>query len=66
MPEILSGIIDESTTLHSTILNHIVFDNKIIDHESIVGRKGSKDPLEIVVIYEVKGNKIFKLTAIKK
>ncbi|MBU3659309.1 MAG: steroid delta-isomerase [Flavobacteriales bacterium] len=55
-----------SPTLHSTILKRIVFDNKVIDHESIVGRKGSSEILEIVMIYEVKDGKIFKMTSIRK
>lgn len=59
-------LFDASPDLHSTILNRIVFDNKVIDHESIVGRQGSKEALEIVVIYEVKNEKIFTLTAIRK
>ena len=59
-------LFNASPDLHSTILKRIVFDNKVIDHESIVGRQGSKDVFEIVVIYEVKNHKIFKLTAIRK
>ena len=55
-----------SPNLHSTILKRIVFDNKVIDHESIVGRKGTNDVLEIVMIYEVKEGKIFKMTTIRK
>lgn len=60
------ALFDESPRLHSNILSRIVFDNKVIDHESLVGRKGLNEPLEIVVIYEVKDSKNFKLTAIKK
>lgn len=59
-------LFEASPNLHSTILQRIVFDNKIIDHERIVGRKGSKDTLEIVMIYEVKDGKIFKMTSVKK
>ena len=59
-------LFEASPDLHSTILKRIVFDNKVIDHESIVGRKGSKDVLEIVMIYEVKDGKIFKMTSIRK
>ena len=59
-------LFEASPNLHSTILKRIVFDNKVIDHESIVGRKGSKDILEIVMIYEVKDGKIFKMTSIRK
>ena len=55
-----------SPNLHSTILKRIVFDNKVIDHESIVGRKGTSDVLELVMIYEVKEGKIFKMTTIRK
>lgn len=55
-----------SPNLHSTILKRIVFDNKVIDHESIVGRKGSSEIIEIVMIYEVKDGKIFKMTSIRK
>jgi hypothetical protein len=59
-------LFEASPELHSTILKRIVFDKKVIDHESIVGRKGSKDILEIVMIYEVKDGKIFKMTSIRK
>jgi hypothetical protein len=59
-------LFEASPELHSTILKRIVFDKKVIDHESIIGRKGSKDILEIVMIYEVKDGKIFKMTSIRK
>ncbi len=59
-------LFEASPELHSTILKRIVFDNKVIDHESIVGRRGLKDALEIVMIYEVKDGKIFKMTSIRK
>ncbi len=55
-----------SPNLHSTILKRIVFDNKVIDHESIVGRKGASEVFEIVMIYDVKDGKIFKMTSIRK
>ncbi len=59
-------VFDASPKLHSTILKRIVFDNKVIDHEQIVGRVGSEKPVEIVLIYEVKNQKIVKMTAIRK
>jgi len=59
-------LFEVSPNMHSTFLKRIVFDNKVIDHESIVGRKGSKEVLEIVMIYEVKDGKIFKMTSIRK
>jgi len=60
------GLFDASPKLHATILKRITFDNKVIDHESIVGRMGVEAPLEIVVIYEVEDGKICRLTAIRK
>jgi hypothetical protein len=58
-------LFEASPKLHSTILKRILFNNKVIDHESIIGRQGSDVPLEIVVIYEVTEGKIFRLTAIR-
>ncbi len=59
-------VFDASPKLRSTILKRIVYDNKVIDHEKIIGRVGSDKPIEIVLIYEIKGDKIAKLTAIRK
>ena len=59
-------LFDASPKLHSTVLKRIVFGNKVIDHESISGRLDAKEPVEVVVIYEVRDEKIFRLTAIRK
>ena len=59
-------LFDASPKLHSTIIQRIVFDNKVIDYEKISGRMGVDDPLELLVIYEVENNKIFRMTAIRK
>jgi hypothetical protein len=59
-------LFDASPKLHSTVLKRIVFGNKIIDHERISGRLDAKEPVEIVVIYEVRDEKIFRLTAVRK
>jgi len=59
-------LFEASPNLYSTILKRIVFDNKVIDHESIIGRRGSTETLEIVMIYEVKDGKIVKMTSIRK
>lgn len=59
-------LFDASPKLHSTILQRIVFDNKVIDYEQISGRMGVEDPLELLVIYEVDNSKIFRMTAIRK
>lgn len=64
--KVYKELFDLSPNLHSTIVKRITFDNKVIDHESIAGRRGSDGIFEIVLIYEVKDNKIYKITAIRK
>jgi hypothetical protein len=59
-------LFDLSPGLHSTILKRIVIGNKVIDHETITGRRGAKEPVEMVLIYEVKENKIYRITAIRQ
>lgn len=60
------NLFDTSPNLHSTILKRMVLGNKVIDHESIVGRKGSAEVLEIILIYEIEGDKIVKMTTVRK
>lgn len=55
-----------SPDLHSTILKRTVFGNTIIDHESITGRYGSDEIVELVLIYEVHSNEIIKITVLHK
>ena len=55
-----------SPTLHSKILNRIAFDNKVMDHEYITGARGSDEPYELVVIYEVTAGKITSMLAVRK
>lgn len=57
---------DASPQLHSKIINRIVFDNKVIDHEYITGGNGRKEPFELVFIYEIENGKIVRTTAIRK
>mgnify|MGYP000309546628 CR=1 FL=1 len=61
-----SALFEASPSLYSTIITHTVFGNKVIDHESITGRNGNKQVLELVLIYEVQNEKIFKVTVLKK
>lgn len=58
-------LFEASPKLNATILNRIIFNNKVIDHERIIGRQGSDVPLEIVVMYEVNEGKIIRLTALR-
>lgn len=64
--KIYQDLFEQSPKLYSTIIKRIVFDNKVIDHESITGRLGNKNTIEMVLIYEVNEEKIIKITAIKK
>jgi hypothetical protein len=60
------ALFDASPNLFSNIVTRITFENKVIDHESITGRQGLNEIFEIVLIYEVRENKIYKVTAIRK
>ena len=60
------GLFDASPKLHSTILHRSIIGNKVIDHESILGRKGSDVPIELVMIYEVSEDKIVRMNVIRE
>lgn len=64
--EFYAALFEASPNLHSKIITRTVFGNKIIDHESITGRNGNDEPLELVLIYEVQNEKISKVTVLKK
>ena len=63
---VYTELFELSPKLHSTILKRIVFDNKVIDHEYIVGRRGSDTAIELVLIYEVRDEKIFRISVMRK
>lgn len=64
--KVYAALFEDSPELHSKILTRTVFDNKVIDHEYITGRKGSNTPIELVLIYEVNHEKITKMTVLRK
>jgi hypothetical protein len=64
--KVYADLFEASPKLHSKILTRTVFDNKVIDHEFITGRKGSETPIELVLIYEVNDEKITKITVLRK
>jgi len=64
--KIYARLFEASPDLHSRILKRTVFDNKVIDHEYITGRNGKKDPLELVLIYEVRSGKIFRISVMRQ
>jgi hypothetical protein len=63
---VYTNLFEKSPKLHSTILKRIVIGNRVIDHESITGRNGNPDVLELVLIYEVRDQKIFRITVVRK
>lgn len=65
LKEVYGDVFENSPTLHAEIINRIVFDNKVIDHEVVTGRKGI-DRLEIIAIYEVENDLISKAHFIRK
>lgn len=64
--KVYTELFELSPKLHSTILKRIVFDNKVIDHEYIVGRRGSDAAIELALIYEVRDEKIFRISVMRK
>lgn len=64
--EIYSRLFRASPQLHSRILKRIAFADKVIDHEYITGRNGSPEPLELVLIYEVRSDLIFRISVMRK
>lgn len=62
---IYQNLFDKSPELKSVLVNRIVMGNVVIDHEKITGRMGNNAVLELSVIYEVKGDKIHKITVIR-
>jgi len=63
--KLYTRLFDQSPTLHSTLTNRIVLGQTVIDHESITGRMGKAEAIELVVIYEVKSQKIWRVTVIR-
>lgn len=63
--EIYKEVFANSPQLHAKIANRTIFDNKVIDHELVTGRKGI-DLVEILAIYEVENELIQRVTFMRK
>lgn len=63
---VYDALFEASPNLHSKVLTRTVFGNKVIDHEYITGRNGSKQPIELVLIYEVNDEKITDITVLRE
>ena len=65
LKQVYKEVFENSPELHAKIDKRIVFDNKVIDHEKVTGRKGV-DFIEVIAIYEIKNDLIAKVTFIRK
>lgn len=63
--DIYTNLFNKSPKLRSSLINRMVLGQKVIDHESITGRIGSDEIVELIVIYEVKSEKIYKITVLR-
>lgn len=59
------NLFQQSPDLHSKVLNRSIIGQKVIDYEQISDRKGSKEDLFLVMIYEVKDGKIWRAWAVR-
>ena len=62
---IYQDVFENSPNLNTQILNRIVFDNKVIDHEIVTGRK-EIEHIELIAIYEIKEGLIGKAHFIRE
>ncbi|WP_103863513.1 nuclear transport factor 2 family protein [Aquimarina sp. I32.4] len=62
---VYKDVFDSSPELKAIIDTRIVFDNKVIDHEKVTGRKGAESS-EVIAIYEIENKLITKVVFIKK
>lgn len=61
-----ANLFKNSPQLKSILTNRIVLGHQVIDHESITGRMGNSEVLELVVIYQVRSEKIYQITVMRK
>ncbi len=62
---VYADLFGQSPELHSTIVHRSVVGNKVMDHERITGRRGSNEPLELIMIYEVVEGKIIRAWSVR-
>ncbi len=58
-------LFDNSPNLHSRLVNRTVIGQKVLDYESITGRDGNPEAIELVIIYEIKNGKIDRCMVIR-
>lgn len=65
LERIYGELFTASPTLHSDIVHRVVIGQRVLDHERITGRRGSNEPIELVMVYEVEGDVIRRAWAIR-
>lgn len=64
--EVYATLFENSPNLNSKVVNRTIIGNKVLDYEYITGRVGDNPPFFLIMIYEIKDNKIWKATAIRE
>ena len=62
---IYGDVFENSPKLNTEVLNRIVFDNKVIDHEIVTNRKEIAE-MELIAIYEIEDEMIRKAHFVRK
>lgn len=63
---IYSNLFEKSPNLHSEVINRTKIGNKIIDYEKITGRNNSNEALFLIMIYEIKDEKIYRAFSVRE
>jgi hypothetical protein len=64
LKELFSNRFQVSPNVHCEIVNRIVLDNKVIDHEFVTGI--FDDPIELIVMHTINNNKITRVDYLVK
>ena len=63
---IYTNLFEKSPNLHSEVINRTKIGNKIIDYEKITGRNNSNEALFLIMIYEIKDDKIYRAFSVRE
>jgi hypothetical protein len=63
---IYQNLFMNSPNLNSIVINRSVIGNKVVDYEKITGRNGNAEPLFLMMIYEIKDQKIYRAYSIRE
>lgn len=64
--QLYANLFKKSPNLHSDVINRTVIGNKVIDYEIITGRNNVTTPLYLVMIYEIKDEKIYRAYSVRQ